>query len=207
MAGVWISGSGRRCLTHGHAGHVVARMRVGRSLAMAHRRHVTTRRHRRCGRCLAHGGHVMTGVWIGGGCRRCLTHDHAGHVVAPWHRGSLVHGHTGHIMARVWIGRGRRQAGRNGARRTDRGSGGPDPRRIGIRSAATDTAGRQRGGLRLDRRRMTGVGLTGMGLGEGRRGDEHQRQQGDGGADHEAAPSMGRTVTTLNIPACMCISR
>jgi hypothetical protein len=35
-----------------------------------------------------------------------------------------------------------------------------------------------------------------------------QQQRGEGGqkADHDAAPSRGRTVTTLNMPACMCIS-
>ena len=37
-------------------------------------------------------------------------------------------------------------------------------------------------------------------------GGEDQRSQGDSEAVHDAAPSMGRTVTTLNMPACMCIS-
>ena len=43
-------------------------------------------------------------------------------------------------------------------------------------------------------------------LGAQSAGREDQRREGDGGTVHDAAPSMGRTVTTLNIPACMCIS-
>ncbi len=45
-----------------------------------------------------------------------------------------------------------------------------------------------------------------LGLGAESAGREEQRREGDGEAVHDAAPSMGRTVTTLNIPACMCIS-
>jgi len=33
-----------------------------------------------------------------------------------------------------------------------------------------------------------------------------QRKEGDQKPDHAGTPSSGRTVTTLNMPACMCIS-
>ena len=45
--------------------------------------------------------------------------------------------------------------------------------------------------------------LRQRGAGEG---DEERRQSG-GEHPHDATPSSGRTVTTLNMPACMCMSR
>ena len=52
-------------------------------------------------------------------------------------------------------------------------------------------------------RRVTCVRVLGV-CAEGA-GGEDQRSEGDGEAVHDAAPSMGRTFTTLNMPACMCI--
>ncbi|MEY4241974.1 MAG: hypothetical protein RJA14_1670 [Pseudomonadota bacterium] len=50
----------------------------------------------------------------------------------------------------------------------------------------------------MARVRVLGVGAEGA-------GGKDQGSEGDGETVHDAAPSMGRTVTTLNIPACMCI--
>ena len=57
-----------------------------------------------------------------------------------------------------------------------------------------------RRGHRMARVRILGLGAEGA-------GGENQGSEGDGEAVHDAAPSMGRTVTTLNMPACMCISK
>lgn len=53
--------------------------------------------------------------------------------------------------------------------------------------------------------RMTGVAL-GQG-GTARSQHQGREGQGEGKRLHEAAPASGRTVTTLNMPACMCIRR
>lgn len=36
---------------------------------------------------------------------------------------------------------------------------------------------------------------------------DKERRQGGGEHSHDATPSSGRTVTTLNMPECMCINR
>jgi hypothetical protein len=43
-------------------------------------------------------------------------------------------------------------------------------------------------------------------LGRRRARCEQQRRHTGQKPDHAAPPSRGRTVTTLNMPACMCIS-
>ena len=50
--------------------------------------------------------------------------------------------------------------------------------------------------------------VPGVALGEHRagRGREEQRDETHRPTDHDEAPAIGRTVTTLNMPACMCIS-
>ena len=45
-------------------------------------------------------------------------------------------------------------------------------------------------------------------LGEGGRRDaQHRTDEDQNGPSHAGSPSRGRTVTTLNMPACMCIRR
>ena len=43
-------------------------------------------------------------------------------------------------------------------------------------------------------------------IGERHARDGHERRKADQQTAHAASPSRGRTVTTLNMPACMCIS-
>ena len=88
-------------------------------------------------------------------------------------------------------------------------------RRGGWRDAARLRRSRARlgRGPRPDLRRAGGRGVSAVApvaLGDGGTGGQHQgqnRDSGEQGAAHRAAPSSGRTVTTLNIPACMCISK
>ncbi len=140
--------------------------------------------------------HVVTRVRIRGGRldRRRL---HPTHVVAGVRVGSglnVMPGVTAHVMTGMRV---RRHRGRRRSR----------PRR---------------GGAWLGRRSRTGLRRTGgrglsavarmppVALSDGGTSGQHQGQDRDGGeqgAAHRAAPSSGRTVTTLNIPACMCISR
>ena len=107
-----------------------------------------------------------------------------------------------HLMAGVGIGCGRRRGSRHDVsgvrvRGCDRSR----------HSVACMGVGGRRGRLRPWRRRhcVTSVRILGAG-GAGGRGGEDQRRERDGKTVHAAAPSMGRTVTTLNIPACICIS-
>ncbi|MND97979.1 hypothetical protein D3C80_903130 [compost metagenome] len=149
-------------------------------------RRLVRRRHRR-GRA-----HVVTRVRISGG--RLGRSLHPAHVVAGVRVGSglsAMSGVTAHVMARMRVRR--RRGGRHGR---------PGPRR-------GPWAGLLRASLRRAGRRGVGA-VPAMRLGDGGTGGQHQRQNrdsGEQGAAHRAAPSSGRTVTTLNIPACMCISR
>jgi hypothetical protein len=61
-----------------------------------------------------------------------------------------------------------------------------------------------RGGSRLRWHDMARVCVLSGGA-QGASGQD-QRSEGEGETVHDAAPSMGRTVTTLNMPACICMS-
>ena len=56
------------------------------------------------------------------------------------------------------------------------------------------------------RRRRGRCVMVIMILGGGHARDGHKRCKADQQTAHAASPSRGRTVTTLNMPACMCIS-
>jgi hypothetical protein len=75
---------------------------------------------------------------------------------------------------------------------------------IGL-SLRHDMAGvRVRLGRLLGMARVPGMTI----LSEGRRGDAQQQTGEDqDNPSHAPSPSSGRTVTTLNMPACMCIRR
>ncbi|KAK0330731.1 hypothetical protein LTR94_031687 [Friedmanniomyces endolithicus] len=112
--------------------------------------------------------------------------------------------HRRHVVPGVGIRRRRRALG-HGAGRADRRPGRSDAGRIRRRRAAPDaTGGQLDGGLDgVSRRAVPGVALREH---RGGRGREEQRDETHGPTDHDEAPVIGRTVTTLNMPACMCIS-
>ncbi|MNK13248.1 hypothetical protein D3C87_313330 [compost metagenome] len=223
MGGRGAGGDGRRRLDHApadgvhagrdvgraarHAAHVVSGVRIGgRSLAhivtrvrisRRERAHVVARMRingRRLGRSPLHPAHVMAGVRVGRS-RRSGAHAVTGMRIDRSRLGA-VSSMSAHVMTSVRV---RRRRGRRRSR----------PRRGG----AWLGFGR---GPRSGLRRTGGRGLGAMAcmpavrLGQGGTGGQYQGQNCDGGeqgAAHRAAPSSGRTVTTLNIPACMCISR
>lgn len=169
--------------------HIVTRVRISR------RRHVVTgMKVGGSGWGRLHPAHVMPGVRVGRS-RRSGAHVVTGMRIDRSRLGA-VSGMTAHVMTNVRV---RRHRGRRRSR----------PRRGG----AWLGFGRGSGsGLR----RASGRGLGAVAcmppvrLGHGGTGGQYQGQNRDGGeqgAAHRAAPSSGRTVTTLNIPACMCISR
>ena len=211
---VRLTGRGRP-LASLHRRHVVAGVWIrlasgGRLLAALHGRHVVARRHSRGRRRLTHGRHVMPGVrvrlnagwgWLAGLHRRHVVAGVKIVMAGPCRR-SLPH--RRHIVARVRIRRRLRPLG-HGADRADGGARRASPGRISGRCAAPHTARRQRGGgLCSGRcRSVPGVALSKDRAG---RGGDQQGNETDRSADHDAPPSKGRTVTTLNMPACMCIS-
>ena len=135
---------------------------------------------RRRRRSRLHAAHVVTGV------RVCRSRRGGAHGVARMRINS----------GRLGRGRGRRR----GATRLGRGDA-----RFGL------GRGPRAGLLRAGGRGLGAVAsMSPVALGDGGTGGQHQgqnRNSGEQGAAHRAAPSIGRTVTTLNIPACMCISR
>ena len=132
-------------------------------------------------------------------------HVHAAHVVTGMRIGLGRVRHVRHVVARVWVrGRGGRHVrhvmpgvGIGLRRRTAHGVAG-----MGIGRGLGPGLGLSLGSRRHD---VTGVRIGGLGLGGS--GGEDERRDRDEKTGHWAAPSRGRTVTTLNIPACMCISR
>ena len=181
------------------------RGRGGRSrLGLAHSRHVVPRRHGRRGLGLTHGRHVMTGMSRRGGWSG-LRLGHRRHVVSRRHgrrRPGLAHGR--HVVPRRH--RPSLQTDGHRARRARRRSGRPYPGCIGGGGAARDATLRKRLANRRGRC-MPGVALRQRRRSR-RRGGRGEDQGKDGDRRlHDAAPSIGRTVTTLNIPACMCSNR
>ncbi len=168
------------------AAHIVTGMRIGRrgvvicvraSLGGVGRSHVVTRVGIRRGRLGR--SHVVAGMGIS--------------------RSGAVPGVTAHVMTsvRVRLSAGGGSMHGAGLALTHHGA---VVRRLGGRGR------RLCGGSRCGNvSRMTGVAL-GQG---GTARSQHQRRerQGEGKRLHEAAPASGRTVTTLNMPACMCIRR
>ncbi|MNT18701.1 hypothetical protein D3C72_1539180 [compost metagenome] len=173
--------------------HVVARVRVvSRGALGAFRTGAGLVRRLRSRRR----GHVMTRMRIGGG-RPGRNHLHPAHVMTSVRVGYSRRSRA-HVVARVRINRRRRGGGRS---RRDTARLGRCSARLGLWPHLRRTGGRSVGAV---------AAMPSMSLSDGRTGGQHERQDRDGGeqgAAHRAAPSSGRTVTTLNIPACMCISR
>ena len=179
-----------------HGGHIMTGRRRPCGLSLPHRRHIVASGHG------AHGGHIMT-------CRRSrsgLSRAHRRHVVTCGRsRSGLSLAHRRHIMACVGVDRDRRRLLRHGAGWTHRRARRPDTGRIRRRRTAAHTTGRKNGCSLRGRGRRSVARMT---LREHRagRGGQEQWDKANGSADHDEAPSIGRTVTTLNMPACMCIS-
>ncbi len=168
------------------AAHIVTGMRIGRrgvvicvraSLGGVGRSHVVTRVGIRRGRLGR--SHVVAGMGIS--------------------RSGVVPGVTAHVMTsvRVRLSAGGGSMHGGGLALTHHGA------------VVRGLGGRGRrlcGGSRCGNvSRMTGVAL-GQG-GTARSQHQGREGQGEGKRLHEAAPASGRTVTTLNMPACMCIRR
>ena len=139
---------------------------------------------RRRGRKPWAAGIVRAGRHVRRGCDRLGAHVMAGVKV----------GAGGHHMTGVRIrGLGRRAHVMPGVRVGGPGRRGHDVACVWIGRRGLDRGPRGR--------RMPAVILGGRRSGDQQQGSERGHQ-----ADHAAPPSSGRTVTTLNIPACMCIS-
>ena len=189
--GVARVGIGRSSAVSGMAAHVMTGVRVG--LGRWGRSHRVARVG--IGRSSAVSGmaaHVMTGVRVGLG-RWGRSHGVARVGIG---RSSAVSGMAAHVMTRMGIGL---SAG-----------GGCAVHGAGL--AVTHHRAVMRGLGRRSRRLSSGsmAGMFGMALGQGgptrghhQRGERERKRKGL----HETAPSSGRTVTTLNMPACMCIRR
>ncbi len=174
----------------GHAAHVVTRMRIGLRTGLR--------------TSLRHGAHIVACMWVPG-LRR-----HGTHVVTRMRVRSLRR-HGAHVVAGVRIGL-RRSRGLRLSRSLGRALGRahvvPRMRVRGLRrhGAHVVTCMWVAYGGRRGLRRVLGGRVLTVILSRNRPCGGHQRQKTDREPDHAASPSRGRTVTTLNMPACMCIS-
>ena len=128
-------------------------------------------------------GHIVPGVRISR-----LSHVMAGVGIGRW----------GHVVPSVRIGR--RSHVMTGVRVGRRGhvvTGVRIRRRLGAHVVTR---------MGILRRRRGRCVMVIMILGGGHARDGHKRCKADQQTAHAASPSRGRTVTTLNMPACMCIS-
>ncbi len=218
MTGVGIGlGGAMTCM----AAHVVTCVRIGRGrLGWSHG---VARMGISCGSAVPRvAAHIVTGMRIGqrgvvicvrvslGGVGRSHVVTRVGirrgrlgrsHVVAGMgiNRSRAVPGVTAHVMTSVRV-------------RLSAGGGSMHGAGLALThhgAVVRGLGGRGRrlcGGSRCGNvSRMTGVAL-GQG-GTARSQHQGRERQGEGKRLHEAAPASGRTVTTLNMPACMCIRR
>ena len=178
----WLSLTHRRHIVSGghwtHGGHIMTCRRSRSGLSRAHRRHIVSGVHR------THDGHIMTGR-----SRLC----------------GLSLAHRRHVVACVGVDRDGRRLLRHGAGWTHRRARRPDKGRIRRRRTAAHTTGRKNGCSLRGRGRRPVARMT-LRQDSAGRGGQEQWDEADGSADHDEAPSIGRTVTTLNMPACMCIN-
>lgn len=186
------------------AAHVVTRVRVGRDRTRwSHG--VTGMGIGRRSVVPGVAAHIVTGMRIGrshvvtrvGIRQRRLGRSH---VVAGMgiSRSRAVPGVTAHVMTGVRISR---SAGSSGSMH---GAG------LAVAHHGAVVRGLGGRGCRLGRRCGGVLRMTGVALGQGgtaRSQHQGRERQGEGKGLHEAAPASGRTVTTLNMPACMCIRR
>lgn len=213
---------GRGCAVSGVAAHIVSGVRVGLS-----RSHGVAR----VGICRSSvvssvAAHIVPSVRVG------LSRLSRSHIVACMGigRSGGVAGMAAHVVSSMRAGGGRlgwshivtrMGIGRSSAvssvaahimtgMRVSLSAGSGAMHRAGLTVAHHGAVTRGLGG----RRRRLGGGsmsrMTRMALGQGGAAcGQHQggERQGEGKGLHEAAPASGRTVTTLNMPACMCIRR
>ena len=204
MTGVGIGlGGAMTCM----AAHVVTCVRIGRGrLGWSHG---VARMGISCGSAVPRvAAHIVTGMRIGRRgvvicVRVSLGRLGRSHVVAGMgiSRSRAVPGVTTHVMTSVRVSLSAGGGSMHGAGlalthhgAVVRGLGGRGRRLCGGRRSRCGSV-----------TRMTGVAL-GQG-GSARSQHQGREGQGEGKRLHEAAPASGRTVTTLNMPACMCIRR
>lgn len=108
--------------------------------------------------------------------------------------------HRLHVVAGMRVGRGRRRSRRCGSHAMI-------GMRVRLLRCGSGSRSHIRPGMSICGGRLHGHRMAGV-LGDGRRSccrhESHcRREQGDQERFHVASPWSGRTVTTLNIPACM----